>query len=327
MRSISRACGLLATMIPLAMGAACSDPELASELDTDGPPEVVEVNIASESASPDPNGNDIEAATFCRPGEDVKVSTFYCPEDRDGSDAPMRGKRETDPLRDATPIDWHVRFVFSELLDPDIEDLVDGAGSLLETQPAILRCGGAELAYDGYYDPSGSHLSYPPGPSLVVKPIDFVATGTDDCEVELKDGDAVDKDGDAVPENHLGPYEFGVAVLSVKVDESDPPDMATGTDPTAPITIQFNAPVELGTVTDRVVLSDGEAEVPVTISAFTDPDTDEEDPSAVVATPDAPLAANTTYTVTVEPGVADIAGGELEDAGSFSFTTGDAPSE
>ena len=324
MRTITRACGLLAILVPLALGAACSDPELASELDTEGAPEVLEVNVRSETAPTDPNGNAIEAATYCRPGDEFAVSVFYCPLERDSENKPIQGDREVDsPIMDATPIGWHVRVIFAELLDPDVEDLVevDGVitGSLAGTQPFTLRCGGVDIEYDGWYDPTGNFLSYPPGPSLVATPIDFIASGTADCEIEV--GDVIDKDGDAVPSDQRGPYAFGIAALSV---QSDPEDAAEGIDPAAPIVLQFNAPIDLATVADRITVNDGTADVTFTVNFLTDPKTGEvSDESAVVVTPDAPLTAATMYTVTVDAGIADIAGGPLNEAVTFTFTTGE----
>jgi len=325
MHSISRACGLLVTLVPLALGAACSDPELGSELDTEGPPDVVEVNVASESALRDPNGNQIEAATYCRPGDEFKVSTFYCPLDRNSDNEPVEGERELDSaVLDATPVGWHVRVIFAELLDPDVEDLVevDGVinGSLAETQPFSLRCGGADVPYDGWYDPTGNFLSYPPGPGLVATPLEFIASGTADCEIELRDG-VVDKNGDEVPSDHRGPYAFGIAPLSV---ETDPEDAAQGIDPAAPISLQFNAPIDLATVTDRITVNDGTADATFTVTHLTDPKTGEvTDETAVIVTPDAALTPGATYTVTVDAGIADIAGGPLDEAVTFSFTTGE----
>ena len=49
MRSFRRALGLLAASAPLALAVACADPELKSELVTEGPPEVTQVNVLSES--------------------------------------------------------------------------------------------------------------------------------------------------------------------------------------------------------------------------------------------------------------------------------------
>ncbi len=323
MHSNTRAGGLLATLVPCVLGVACGDPELASELDEDGPPEVLEVNVASESAPTDPNFNAIEAATYCRPGEEFKVNTFYCPLERDGDNTPIPGARELAmPVMDATPTGWHARFIFSELIDPSIEELIetDGVvtGSLAESQPFVLSCGGAEVAYSGWLDPSGNHLSYPPGPSLVAQPLDFIATGTL-CEVSLRGGVVTDKDDEEFPGDHLGPYPFGIAPLSI--GDPDPLDGSEGVDPAAAISIPFNAPIDLATVEGRIIVNDGTADIAVTLAYLIDPKTMEADDTIVVATPVDPLAAGTMYTVTVDAGITDIAQGALAEGISFSFTT------
>jgi Bacterial Ig-like domain len=324
MRFMSRACGLLAAVVPCALAVACSDPELASELDSGGPPEVVEVNVASETAPNDPNNNRIEAATFCRPGEQYDVSTFYCPLERDSENKPIPGDRELDaPVSDAVPVGWHARFIFSELLDPDVEDLVteDGVttGTLAETQPAILRCGDVELDYDGWYDPTGNFQSYPPGPSLVVNALEFIATGTS-CEVELVDS-VVDKDGNAVPSSHRGPYEFAIAALSVtgSVPENESEGVATD----SVIEVSFNAPINGDTAADRIVVTAGDTPVAGVVAIKSDPKTGDVSDQIVVFTPDAALEADTTYTVTVSDEIEDIAGGALvqEEPYTASFTT------
>src|SRR5689334_7033018 len=152
MRSFRTASTLLATAI-LALGA-CSDPELSSDLQDEGDPHVVEVNVYSEGSIfglTDPSGFGLllgEAATYCRPGQEFKVNSNYCPEARDDIGEPIRGEREVAPIMDVVPYEqqfgsatfWHIRIIFDELLDPDVEDLVDdGAGGFLcmleDTQP------------------------------------------------------------------------------------------------------------------------------------------------------------------------------------------------
>ena len=70
-------------------------------------------------------------------------------------------------------------------------------------------------------------------------------------------------------------------------------------------------------------VTDGTTEVVVALDYPVDPKTGEPtDDTIVVATPEAPLAAGTTYTVTVDEGtIADVAGGQLAEGISFTFTT------
>jgi hypothetical protein len=320
---ISRVRGLLATLMPMALVAACGDPELASDLDTDGPPDVVEVNVASESAPGDPNGNAIEAATFCRPGEEFKVNTLYCPLRRNSENKPIPGAREqTGPVLDATPMGWHVRFIFTELLDPSIEELVetDGviSGSIAASQPFVLSCGGNELVYEGWLDPTGNHLSYPPGPSLVVHATEFIATGTA-CQVSLVEGVVTDKDGDAVPGDQRGPYDFSIAPLTV--GESSPEDGTEGVAVDVDIEISFNAPITLDSTDTRIVVLDGDTVVPGTTDFKRDPKTgDVSNEEIIVFNPTDDLAPGTEYTITVADDIADAAGGLLAQDEPFTAT-------
>src|SRR6188474_2161286 len=108
MRSLRTASGLLAMSLYLASGA-CSDPDLASDLQPEGDPHVVEVNVYSEGSIfglTDPSGFGLllgEAATYCRPGTEFKVNSNYCPEARDDIGEPMRGEREVAPIMDVVP--------------------------------------------------------------------------------------------------------------------------------------------------------------------------------------------------------------------------------
>jgi hypothetical protein len=349
MRSFRRALGLLAASAPLALAVACADPELKSDLVTEGPPEVTEVNVLSESVIlADPTFLRLgEAATFCRTG-DYKVNQVYCPEERDSTMKPIFGERATDPVADVMPYavalgmedvvsdgatlpSWHIRFIFDELLDPSVEDIVDldgtTFGSIADTMPVTVTCNDADLTYDGFYDPSGNHLSYPPGPALVVQVTDFVATGSA-CSVSINAGSVADKDGNDVPSDQQGPYDFSIAALGVY--STAPADTEEGVDPTGNITIELNAPINLATVEAAVTLED-EAGDPVPFTVQNAP-VDPADPAAgtipnlVELVPNAPLDANAAYTLTIDSGIADIAGGELAlDAPQVvTFTTGEA---
>jgi hypothetical protein len=329
MRSISRARKLVASLAPLALAAACSDPELASDLDTEGPPDLVEVNVVSESAPLGPNGKALESATYCRPGNEFKVNTFYCPLARGDDDAPIAGERAVlSPIDDARPLDWHVRFIFSELLDPDVEDLIEvggnTVGSLARTQPAAVSCGGAAIAYDGWYDSTGNHQAFPPGPSLVVAPIDFIATGSA-CEASIVEGAVTDKDGETVPADQLGPYRFAIAALGVV--GSSPVDASEGVAVDASVEISFNAPIDIDSAraAGRILVTAGDTAIAGTVDIERDFETDETTDSIVAFMPDAPLASSTSYTVTVNDGITDIAGGGLaqEEPFTATFTTGE----
>ncbi len=350
MRSFRRALGLLAASAPLALAVACADPDLKSDLVTEGPPEVTEVNVLSESVVlADPTFLRLgEGATFCRVGEQYKVNQVYCPLERDESMKPIPGARETAMVTDVQPYaaavgmedftsqgllpNWHVRFVFDELIDGSVEDVIDVGdgtmyGTLSETQPVTVTCNDTELTYDGFYDPSGNHLSYPPGPALVVQVTDFVATGSD-CEASINDGAIADKDGNGVPSDQLGPYPFQIAPLTIY--STAPADAEEGVDPTSSVTIELNAPIELATVAAAITFeTDAGDPVAFTVEyALVDP----ADPAAgtidniVELIPNAALDEMTSYVVTIDSGIADTEGGELTlDAPvPVTFTTGEA---
>lgn len=305
-----------AAFAAMALSAAgCSDPALKTDLDTAGPPEVLAVTVQTET----PNvfvpvlGDTVpETPVFCADGD--KVNIIVCP---DGSGSQMAAP-------DALPMNWAVRVTFSELLDADLaEELVDtdgdgvmDTGTIANTKPVTLQCGGTGVAYDGYYDPSGNLYTYPPGPSLVVIATDFIATGTSDCQLTLGDAKVKDKDGNAVDASLRGPYKFGIATM--KIADNSPADMEEGVDPTTVPMVLFNAPVDVATVAGQVTVNDGTTDIAITPMANADGD-----PTAVDLVPDAGmLAENTTYTVTIPANatIADVAGGVLENGADFTFT-------
>ena len=82
-------------------------------------------------------------------------------------------------------------------------------GTLKNTLPVTLSCGGSDVPYDGYYQPAGNKLTWPLGPSLFVQADDptSVPTGTE-CTITLDPSVIKDKDGNPVPTDQLGPYTF-----------------------------------------------------------------------------------------------------------------------
>jgi hypothetical protein len=300
---------------------ACSDPELNTDLVTEGPPEVTIVTVLSEGVTTfiPALGPVPEVATFCIDDANAKVHRDFCP---DGESATT--------VMDAVPVGWYARIVFSELLNADMveelidtdDDGIDDWGTIANTQPVTLTCGGTAVAYDGFYDPSGNDVTFPPGPALVIQPTDFVATGTADCSVTIGTDVVEDKEGNTVSTDLLGPHAFGIAVMSVAGTE--PAADAEGTDPTVAPTIAFNALVDAATITGQITINDGNTDIAATLGVNAD------DPTLVDIVADAGmLTANTTYTVTMQMDntIADVGGGELvmtEDL-VYSFTTGDVP--
>src|ERR1051325_2418882 len=111
--------------------AACSDPDLPTDLRTSGPPNITVVTVMSdEETAIDPNpqgiGRIVETATYCRVGDakrpalvglpDIRT-ILVCPED-------LSKPADENGAPEAVPPQWFVRVVCDKLLDPNVEDLV-----------------------------------------------------------------------------------------------------------------------------------------------------------------------------------------------------------
>lgn len=124
-------------------------------------------------------------------------------------------------------------------------------GSLARTQPVVLTCAGANVPYDGYYNPSGNSFTWPLGPSLFIQPTDdtTIPTGAD-CTVMIKDV-VVDKDGEKVPGAQAGPFTFSIAPMDLVGTDPAPPRDATKPNtvaPEDPLVISFNAQVDVASL-------------------------------------------------------------------------------
>ena len=249
--------------------AGCAEPTENSSLRPSGPPEVLAVLVAND---PTTYG---EVATFCklddakRPGEVGLIDTStiqVCDPDLSVG---------ADPVIDADPMSWRVRIMFDELLAPDIEELIplnDGTGaptgtyrgSIANTHPVELVCGGIAVTYDGYYSPSGNALTWPLGPALVIVPLDATAVaGGTECTVIINDV-VTDKEGKQVPTDgdplgaQRGPYRFTIARIALTSTSpagiTDPTTVPT-ISPTSAVTFRFNTlldPASLTTADVRV---------------------------------------------------------------------------
>lgn len=303
------------TLFALAI-AACGRPDFNTDLNTEGAPSVVIVAVASESLG--------EVATFCKSGlAGDKTNANYCPEE----DADQVG-----PIGDAVPIGFYVRIAFDELLDPSIEtiDTDNGVGELVAAAGTV-ECGGNAVAVSGFYDPSGSHLTFPAGPAIVFESMGLESTDTgtvatsSDCEVTI--GDVVkDKDGNSVDSGERGPYDFSIAPLSAAGTE--PQTVVEGDPlPVVPVDIailvQFNNFIDAATLAGEVTLHDDtlDADVPIDVVVNAEDATQ----VAISATAGV-LDTSTDYTVTISGTisggtVADVEGGLLDADVTFSFTT------
>ena len=224
----------------------CGVPEQNTDLRPEGPPEVLAVLVGT-----DPSAQLSESATFCAKDDAKRPAGVGLP------DFSFVQICDDDPSVEATMVDnaypdgWYIRVMFDELLDPSVEELVEITdpdtgmgtdtfyGTLANTQPVTLQCesvsgGMVNVPYDGYYSPAGNAVTWPLGPSLVIKPDEPRAIATSSmCTVSLKDT-IRDKDGELVPAAQRGPFPFKVAPLQIVAIEP-----ADGSEVT-PLSIYFD---------------------------------------------------------------------------------------
>ena len=324
---IGRTQGYLAATACVLIFGACTDPEERSDLRPSGAPEVLTVLVSNDA------GGVNEPATFCKASDNKRpglvpaaltagADAQVCPEDL------SMGAAE---VEDAVPLAWYVRIQFDELLNPDIEELVPIAdsdifeGSLAKSQPVVLSCGGVNVPYDGYYNPSGNNITWPLGPSLFIQPptaaLATIPTGSA-CTLMLKADVILDKDGEKVPAAQVGPYNFKTAALDFLGADPAPPRNAAmpGTvAPEDPVLLTFNAQVDptsldAATVTIREVTACADTAGTVRIAAVAPA---EDDPTSIAisidgAVDDPAFDPEKTYVITFEAGASvnqDIVGG------------------
>lgn len=223
-----------ATLGVLGLGlAACDDPTQSTDLRSEGPPDVLAVLVLTDAV-----GQLYETATYCRPNDEKRPSLVGLPDVTTQQVCPETLSEGVDEVTNAYPDGWYVRIMFDELLDPSVEELVEiidpdlgptdtYTGTIANTKPVTLRCesvngGMVNVDYDGYYQPAGNRLTWPLGPSIVVKPNDPTLIATDSqCEITINEN-VVDKSGNPVEASQRGPYKFRIA--PVEVLEIDPAD-------------------------------------------------------------------------------------------------------
>lgn len=253
--------GILTTLSALAVGA-CSDPTQTTDLRPEGPPDVLAVMVMNDAA----NGL-AETATYCRSGDKKRPSLVGFPDGTTHQVCPVDGSEVRDAVGDANPQGWFVRIMFDELLDPSIEDLteiLDDAGqasgtfrgSIARTKPVTLKCTTAtgslvDVPYDGYYSPAGNSVTWPLGPSLVIKPTQPSAIPTQSrCEVTINDAVHDKNDAAMVPSEERGPYAFSLAPIRVMSASPADQDELDGID--AGMSIVFNTSIDGSSIDDTV---------------------------------------------------------------------------
>jgi len=222
----------VAATLGVLLATGCEDPELNTELRPEGDPEVLAVLVMTDAAF-----QLSEQATFCKPGDTFRPSLVGLPDFTTSQVCPDELADGVDPVDTAYPDGWYVRIMFDELLDPTIEELTEiideetdlptgtYEGSIAAAHPVTLECESVNgntlvnVDYDGYYSPSGNKVTWPVGPSLVIKPNDpsLIATGKK-CQVTINDS-VMDKDKKKVPADQRGPYTFKIAPITIIVTE------------------------------------------------------------------------------------------------------------
>lgn len=256
--------GVAAVLCGIATGA-CNAPSQRTDLRPEGPPDVLAVLVMNDGA-----GGLYEKATFCRDGDNKRPSLVGLPDGTTQQVCPDDGSEVRAGVDDALPGGWYVRIMFDELLDPSIEDLTEiidsegeptgtFEGSITRTHPVALRCAGAsgamvDVPYDGYYSPSGNNVTWPLGPSLVIKPTQPSTIPTNaTCEVTLNDA-VRDKDQSTqVPNDQRGPYAFSVAPIRVVSISPVDGDELDGVD--AGMNVVFNTLIDAASLDDAVTWS------------------------------------------------------------------------
>ena len=263
---VNRTHGVVAaTLGALTLGlAGCEDPAQNTDLRTEGPPDVLSVLVMTDAV-----GGLYETATFCAPGDEKRPSQVGLPDFTTQQVCPAEVGEGVDEVTDAYPDGWYVRIMFDELLDPEIETLTEVldedtgeptgsyTGSIAGTHPVKLECesvngGMVEVDYDGYYSPSGNRITWPLGPSLVIKPNDptLVATSST-CQVTILDA-VTDKAGNPVASDQRGPYTFKVAPIQVlEIDPGDGDTVDAYTPYGEGIYVAFNTTVDPASFCDE----------------------------------------------------------------------------
>jgi len=381
-RSRLKTQGAAVPALALLLGAgACTAPTATTDLRPDGPPEVLSVLIMNDSSDGFlEQATFCKLGDNKRPGL-VGAGQEFIPIQVCDDDLTLgAGIRVPDPsdpsgqatifmpggVTDAVPTAWYARVMFDELLDPNIEELIPitedddmdpstpevptgmFTGSLLNTQPFTLKCtapgsnNAVEIAYDGYYSPSGNNVTWPLGPSLFVQPTDpsTVATGST-CTLSIKDN-VLDKQGEAVLDDQRGnngEYNWKIADLAFTGSAPAPEDagMEDIQDPTAPLTLSFNAFIDAATltasevtITEGPVMADGSADCAGATTPKVPIITQADNQTIAIAVQGADNAScmgcafnpSKTYVVTFSDtnDVADLAGGPGALPGAADFT-------
>jgi hypothetical protein len=313
--------GVLALAVSSIAVAACGRPTQETDLRPEGAPQVTTVMVRSDVVSSNTSGTYvIEPAIYCPSTFDEESPTFVgLPNFNVVQICPDEGEAANPPVENADPLNMGVRVVFDELLDPDIETLTDSEtggpctdasvtcdGHIASTQPVNIDCGTqGEITYDGYYQPNGNNVSWPPGPSIVAIPDVYVASGST-CTVTLNTN-IVDKQGEPVPTGDLGPYTFTLSAFTTNGSDPGDGDVIA---PDGAVAIDTNVLPDVASIDAADITASDGAAIPVDIAV---------DGTTIIITPTGgtwPTGVDITITIPADATIEDIAGGPYESGGA-----------
>jgi hypothetical protein len=319
--------GVLALAVSSIAVAACGRPTEETDLRPEGAPQVTTVMVRSDVVSITgvaPN-TVIEPAIYCPSTFDPESPTFVglpnfdivqiCPDEDEPTTIPE--------VENADPLNVGVRVVFDELLDPDIETLTDSEtggpctdasdtcdGHIASTQPLNIDCGNqGEITYDGYYQPNGNNVSWPPGPSIVALPDVYIASGST-CSVTLNTN-IVDKQGEPVPTSDLGPFDFTLSPFTLVGSDPGDGDVIA---PDGAVAIDTNVLPDGASIDATDITASDGAAIPIDVTV---------DGTTIIVAPTGgtwPTGVDIVITIPSDATIADIAGGPYVAAADFTLT-------
>ncbi|MBP9203819.1 MAG: hypothetical protein KBG28_07660 [Kofleriaceae bacterium] len=314
-----------ATVVGVGTLAGCSEPELATNLRPDGPPDVLAFMVQTDIFTD--GGIPLEVASMCRAGDEKAPTMVTLPDQTVVQVCPRIGT-DDDPVSavtNADPLAPQVRVVFDELLDPSIEQLFNEDGddctaeddactaTIAATNPVSVTCGGSPVAYDGYYVPNGNNVTWPPGPSLVVTfAAGDIATGAQ-CQLTINDN-VVDKTGVVVPADQRGPFMFEFAPMAFLGSDPEPDGLSVPVDSDSEFVLLFNALIDEASVSGSdITVVDSAGGTVATVLTVAD--------TVIEVAADAGTWAPDAYTLSIPAGAtfADVAGGTLTTTDVFEL--------
>ena len=199
----------------------------------------------------------------------------------------------------------------------------DGAGEVPVDQPIALRFSSlmdtASVEAALRLRPSFAHELRWSGELLEIVPTAPLRPGSE-YEISIRD-DAADVAG--VPLSEEIAVRFTTVAPGLAVETLVPADGIDGVALTTPIAIVFDRPIDPGSLGDDLVSISPNVAGTLSIVSLPDEEPASDDRGRVLRfVPSGPLPPNTTFDVSLGPGVASSGGGELGQAAEWSFTTG-----